>query len=190
MTDNKKEICKQFELLVWLYIDGDLSIEAIRFWNEHIFQCEACNTTLTNIELLSNQIREKLTLDISDEEFNRIISDVTSEKKLGIVNNISNRWGKKEKWKIGHKIAFATTIAIVSSALFLILRSQNEYRLAEESNYTSKKILSQESKIDVQRLEEMVYGKNWDVEIGLLEKDIHYLENNSNGWFTLEGGKK
>lgn len=40
----KDKTCREFEQIVWLFLDGDMSEHQRIFWEQHITTCESCQT--------------------------------------------------------------------------------------------------------------------------------------------------
>jgi len=40
----KRDTCSQFEQIIWLFLDGDMSERERIFWEQHVSSCEKCQS--------------------------------------------------------------------------------------------------------------------------------------------------
>ncbi|PKL90022.1 MAG: hypothetical protein CVV23_01395 [Ignavibacteriae bacterium HGW-Ignavibacteriae-2] len=191
MQSENSMLAKQFETEIWLYIDGDLKPEKIKFWDD---QMES-NPQLRRIfeetkELLKIYDSETLH-DIDDPAFEKMLTAATRKGKRKFGGSFFNLIYTGDNNGSGvnfSKIAFVSLIMIASIVILLLSEKPNSVKTISNEllDWEAETISSQINQIETglsiiedEKLEQyMLYkrtGDVWSVHVKSIRNDIEKL---------------
>lgn len=120
MQQKNKDLCKEFEIEVWLYISDELSVERKKAWKLHLEQCPECKTLLESNNELSEFYTENMSEDMLDSVFEKALEKATNKLSL-------SGWFKYRLSGFSKSFAFGKIIlgsSLVTAALIFMFLSQ------------------------------------------------------------------
>lgn len=179
MISNDKMICKEFETEVYLYIDNDLSAERLNFWRGHLTKCNDCASLLKEVEMISNVAEEKLTEDLLDVKYDKMIERAVRQKKFSIGEWFFPKEKSKEKFALATKIAIVSGLAVIAVIISLLSPKPNPVKAIPNDllDWEGKKIVAQINEVKTKL--KLIHGDNWDKQIIMIDQRMKDLEKES-----------
>lgn len=174
MNDKTDLICKDFENVKWLFDEGGLSIDKMKFWQAHIRECKTCANQLKRETKLLLELKEELSEDILDSKFDMMISKAVSQKKISLKHLISFN----NVFEVKAKVALISGLAVVAILISLIIPRQNPVKTI------SSELLDWEGeniKVQINHIEqkiETINSDNWSKEINSIDDQLQRIEVN------------
>lgn len=121
MNYRKEELKEQFEKEVWLYLDKDLPIEKIKFWDEKLKENIFLNEILNDILFITEKYNRSNKISIDDKHFDEMINNTIKHKTLR--KTFSQFFAKIKQANrnvLNEKLAFGLTLAIMLLVFFAV----------------------------------------------------------------------
>lgn len=120
MNQEKQKLFKQFSTEVWLYLDGDLPEDRVKFWDQKLKEIPELQNYLNDYDDIS-QSYNKQEIIIDEDKFNLMIdkSIKTTVLSSKIKSFISNLLSTEKEFAFG-KIAFASVLIIGAITISII----------------------------------------------------------------------
>lgn len=175
MNDKLDLICKDFENEKWLFIDGALSGEKMKFWQAHILNCNACSHQLKSETELLLTLKEEFSEDILDSKFDMMIAQTVFKKKKISFNHLLSY---KNVFAVKTKVALISGLAVFAIIISLITPKQNPVKTisGELLDWEGEKINMQLNHIE-QKIE-TISSDNWSKEINSIDDQLQRIEVN------------
>lgn len=120
MHQENKNLCKQFENEVWLYISDETDSERKALWDKHLSECSGCTALLNSNRQIVSLYKENMSEDLLDSSFDKIIEKATS--KISFFEKLKYSFSGFGKSFLFGKIVFGS--ALVTASLIILLFSQ------------------------------------------------------------------
>ncbi len=124
---SKEEIIKLFETEMWLFIDGSLSEDRIKFWEEKISEYPELKEMLIETNQVLEIYDKHSEVEIDSKYYKEVIEKTISQKTLGekvkLLFGIRSDKSANENGTL--KIAFGSTLVIASIIIFMVSKTPN-----------------------------------------------------------------
>jgi hypothetical protein len=179
MIDDGNITCKAFEAEALLFIDKDLQLERIEFWNDHLNNCSECKEYFSKIESVLNISEEELREELLDTKYNRMIERAVNQNRSKLFEWLFPKESEKGKIAIALKIAVVSALTVFAIIISLMTNKPNPIKTVSndfldwEGAKVNRQISEVKDKIDV------MSKSDWDKQVILIDKRIKKLEKES-----------
>ena len=174
MKNLNRNICKDFENTVWLFLDNELSPQEMEFWHSHIVICEKCSSILDSISTVTNSAKEELLSEMSISTFNNILLNIFNRKKRKSLISFLPKIIKYFK-PLRIKYAVAIVFIILGFIISLNITKQKSLHSLKADSMVETKFFGLTYTAKLSKMVEMVYGNEFDKQIISLENQINDL---------------
>lgn len=127
MQQENNNLCKQFEIEVWLYISDELESERKALWDKHLAECPKCAMLLNSNRQVASFYKENMSEDLLDSSFDKIIEKATA--KVSFFEKLKYSISGFGKSFVFGKIVFGS--ALITTAFIIILFSQHPNQIKQ-----------------------------------------------------------
>lgn len=193
MQSENSILVQQFEREIWLYLDGGLTSDKMKFWDEQIEINPQLRLLLDETIELLNIYDEKTLHDIDDPAFEKMLLKATQKRKSifpGLLHLLGFEGEAFRTKAIVHKIAFASLLFVAAVVILLVSDKPSSVKKisSELLDWESESISMQINEIDTgisiiedEKLDQyMLYkrtGDVWSVNVNSMRNDIEKLIN-------------
>jgi hypothetical protein len=126
MSQDKSQLCKEFEREFWLYLDGDLSEERMKFWNNKLDEVPELRNYIEEYISVSNNYETVKNIELDSHKVNAMVSKAVNQNSLmsRIEHFFSNIFTSEKEFSFG-KIAFGSALIIGAIVISLISNKPN-----------------------------------------------------------------
>jgi len=121
MQSDINKLSEEFELEMWLYIDGSLPEKRINFWNEQLKKYPGLKLKLEENEKIISLYEESAQSELNEDVYNRMIARATEDKKVFWYSIKSLFMSKNTSLFTQRRLTLAAAAAAVIIFLLLII---------------------------------------------------------------------
>ena len=126
MNQEQKQLYKEFEKEVWLYLDNDLPEERMKYWEEQLQKYPGLNSYIQDYNLVAESYDKIKEADIGKDKFDLIINKTISKKTFEIrFRNFFEKLFSNEAELSFGKIAFASALIIAAVLVSFLSNKPN-----------------------------------------------------------------